>query len=101
MKDGDYLLIKIPEDSSAYWVESKTNIWDVGIVDTERDNGKPNCTVQGGREPMDCMIVNERVAKVVFHAQQNLIIRGSISRWVNPHSIKEIFSIEADLYSVS
>lgn len=83
MQDGDYLVITIPTDTDAQWNLTK----------------KPICEVVLAKEPLDCEILTSKEAIITFQAQSNLVIQGSVSNFINPSSIKQIFNIQASLYN--
>lgn len=59
----------------------------------------PVCSVSNGGEATKCEIITESRAKVTFAAMDNLVLHGTISNFVNPHSVKPVAGLQARLYS--
>ena len=84
VEDEDYLEIDIPTDTSAKWDTSAAEI--------------PKCTVQNGGKALDCKILTEKKARITLGGQRNLVIKGSISNFINPLSIKQVSGIQATFF---
>ena len=78
----DYLIIALPDDATARW-----------NIDSE-----PECDSATGTV-LRCEILSEQQAMVVFDAQQNLVLRGSISNFINPDSVNALNGIGAQLFT--
>lgn len=52
-----------------------------------------------GEEPSSCEILSAKEAKITFKAQNNLVLEGNITNFVNPSSIKQMNYLHIGLYS--
>lgn len=82
MAEDDYLVIELPVEATAAWDESKT----------------PTCEMKNGGHAKKCEILDKRACRITLGAQRHLVIRGSISNFINPVSIAGISPITATLY---
>lgn len=80
------MLIDIPPDSTAEWLQTKRGV-------------SPDCVMFNDGEALKCQILGARTAKVTLAAQKNLILHGTIGNFLNPHSIKKIAGMTCSLYS--
>ena len=83
---GDYLLIDIPPDSTAEWLQTKKNEY-------------PDCEMFNDGEALKCEILGARTAKITLAAQRNQILHGTIGNFLNPHSIKKIAGMSCSLFT--
>ena len=84
VQDGDYLEFDIPTDTSAKWDTTVTNV--------------PKCTIQNGGQALACKVITEKKCRITLGSQQNLVIKGMISNFINPLSIKQVSGIQATLF---
>jgi hypothetical protein len=54
---------------------------------------EPECTVSTGAEILGCEIRTDKIARITLGAQQNRLISGSITQFVNPQAVKPIYGI--------
>jgi len=84
IEEGDYLILEVPTTTT-------TATWNTATT--------PKCSVSNGGKAKKCEIISKSQAKITFSAQSNLVLHGTVSAFMNPHSIKGIAGIQASLYS--